>query len=76
MPVAERLKMLKEQYFFDCVCSACHMTSEKPSDWSKFKCSECDGPATISDSNLECTNQGCLHKEIATEKLKVRICSQ
>lgn len=72
MPVAERLRKLKEQYFFDCTCSACHMTEKEPSDWSMFKCSNCDQPATLLDSDLVCTNQQCLHKESAKEKLKVR----
>ncbi|PIK56530.1 hypothetical protein BSL78_06547 [Apostichopus japonicus] len=72
MPVAERLRKLKEQYFFDCTCSACHMTEKEPSDWSMFKCSNCDQPATLLDSDLVCTNQQCLHKESAKEKLKLK----
>ncbi|ERE67968.1 SET and MYND domain-containing protein 4 isoform X3 [Cricetulus griseus] len=61
MGVAERQKKLSSQYFFDCICPACHTETLRAAaepKWEAFCCNTCRALMQGNDV-LSCNNKSC-----------------
>ncbi|XP_023931505.1 SET and MYND domain-containing protein 4 [Lingula anatina] len=70
MPWAERQKCLKEQYFFECTCTACTKDVAKEEKFKALKCPSCAGPLTFSKPTHLFSCVQCGQQTHATEQLQ------